>query len=537
MAKVDSYDTELRVDITPVGPDAGLTERVQTALPAHEGLREFAGERSRLFDVQLLHEDEKEREDDTVPSRFRATVYDYASARSSILEGDVDAPERASVTLSAYQPLPTAEEFAEAVAMIGRHEELGASLREERLRAYLPMPPLIPSELPDGRSERVVAVGLLPRGEGGYGSHEIVGVNMNSGEVVRFPNRAPANARAVDGTCGQPDANQPFISNTPGQVWITVSQGGTVLWKFLAVRPAASSGTNGSGVELRFVDYRGKRVLYRAHVPILNVKYKDDKCGPYRDWQNWESAIEADGKDVAPGFRLASSPATTILDTGSDKGNYTGVAVYVKGQEVVLVSEMQAGWYRYISEWRLHANGTIKPRFGFSAVTSSCVCNVHYHHVYWRLDFDLNTPGNNQVLEFNDPPIIGNSNWHEKKFEIRRFRDPGHHRRWRVRNSKTGETYDIVPGVDDNSAATMPDAPFGRGDVWILRYHPNEIDDGAVAIGPPYEAGLDSWINGESVDNQDVVIWYAAHFTHDINNEPPGSFGEIVGPDLVLVKW
>ncbi len=51
-----------------------------------------------------------------------------------------------------------------------------------------------------------------------------------------------------------------------GQVWITVTQGGTVLWKFLAVRPAASSGTRGSGVELRFVDYRGKRVLYRAHV-------------------------------------------------------------------------------------------------------------------------------------------------------------------------------------------------------------------------------------------------------------------------------
>src|SRR5262249_51752516 len=50
----------------------------------------------------------------------------------------------------------------------------------------------------------------------------------------------------------------------PGQVWITVKQG-TTLWKFLAVRPGASSGTNGSGVELRFVDYRGKRVLYNGH--------------------------------------------------------------------------------------------------------------------------------------------------------------------------------------------------------------------------------------------------------------------------------
>jgi hypothetical protein len=34
-------------------------------------------------------------------------------------------------------------------------------------------------------------------------------------------------------------------------------------------------------VELRYVDYKGKRVLYRAHVPILNVKYDGNACGPY----------------------------------------------------------------------------------------------------------------------------------------------------------------------------------------------------------------------------------------------------------------
>ena len=152
-----------------------------------------------------------------------------------------------------------------------------------------------------------------------------------------------------------------------GSVWVTVTQGGTAVWRFLVVRPAASSGTNGSGIELRYLDYRGKRVLYRAHVPILNVKYDGNACGPYRDWQNQEGMIQANGTDVAPGFRLCSAPAATILDTGNDAGNYLGVAIYVQGQEVVLVSEMQAGWYRYISQWRLHTDGTIRPRFGFSA--------------------------------------------------------------------------------------------------------------------------------------------------------------------------
>lgn len=247
--------------------------------------------------------------------------------------------------------------------------------------------------------------------------------------------------------------------------------------------------------------------------------------------------IQATGVDVAPGFRLCTAPAKTILETGSDAGNFLGVAIYVQGQEVVLVSEMQAGWYRYISEWRLHANGTIRPRFGFSAVQSSCVCNVHYHHAYWRLDFDIRTAANNRVREFNDPILVGSSNWHTKIYEIRRPRDPSRKRKWRVENTVTGESYDIIPGPNDGVATSSPDWPFPRGDVWVLRYHYNEIDDGVHATGPPYEAGIDSFVNGEPVSNNDVVVWYGAHFTHDLAAEPPGTFGEKVGPDLRPVNW
>jgi Cu2+-containing amine oxidase len=200
---------------------------------------------------------------------------------------------------------------------------------------------------------------------------------------------------------------------------------------------------------------------------------------------------------------------------------------------------MEAGWYRYVSRWRLHANGTIRPRFGFSAIQNPCVCNVHYHHVYWRLDFDIRTPGNNVVREFNDPclPGICPSNWHEKAFEIKRPRDPAHHRKWRVENTKTGEAYDIIPSAQDNLASAMPDAPFGRGDVWVLRYRATEIEDGVGHLGHPCEAGIDGFVGGESVKDTDVVIWYGAHFTHDVAAEPPGVFGDVVGPDLVPVKW
>ena len=333
----------------------------------------------------------------------------------------------------------------------------------------------------------------------------------------------------VHGLCGVlRSANQATASNgTAGQVWVTVKQGGQTLWRLLAVRPAASSGTNGSGIEFRFVDDKGKRVLHRAHVPILNVKYDADKCGPYRDWQCEEGMIQAQGTVAAPGFMLCGSPAQTIMDTGSDTGNFLGVGIFVQGSKIVLVSEMHAGWYRYISQWRLAANGTIRPRFGFAAVESQCVCNVHHHHAYWRLDFDIRTASNNRVRESNDPSLVGSAAWRTKSYEIRRPREYTRKRKWRVENTVTGEAYEIVPNPGDSLSSATPDAPYGRGDLWILRYRGNEIGDGVVAVGPPFEAGLDAWVNGEPVSNHDGVVWYGAHLTHDVHQAGPAQHGHI----------
>jgi hypothetical protein len=279
-------------------------------------------------------------------NRFRAVFYDYTNNRTVFATGNIAKATTLEVSESAIQPLPNQEEFDEAVSMLREHSELGPALRADRLTPYPPMPPLVGESLPDGRVERTIAVGVVPR-QGTQG-HEIAAVNMIQRKVIRFEpserGRAPLSSAAHNPICGQPVANQATAQGVAGSVWVTVTQGGSTVWKFLVVRPAASSGTNGSGIELRYVDYRGKRVLYRAHVPILNVKYDGDACGPYRDWQNEEGMIQANGSDVAPGFRLCNAPATTILDTGSDVGNYLGVAIYVRGQEVVLVSEMQAGW-------------------------------------------------------------------------------------------------------------------------------------------------------------------------------------------------
>lgn len=536
---IPSADLIVKTNAFGITPERAAV--LARSITRHRGVAKFLGRsRHRLLSFEILDaESEAKPARPTPPSCFRATFFDYTGNRTVYAIGNIKQPSKVTLAESNLQPLPSREEFDEAVSLLTKERELGALLKAKRIKPYPPMPPLITEELPDGTIERTIAIGLLP--SHGKLGHEIVGLNMIRNKALRFEEsergRAPLMAAAHNPICGLPYAAQQTARNTPGQAWVTVTQGGTVIWKFLAVRPAGSSGTNGSGIELRYVDYRGKRLLYRAHVPILNVKYDNNACGPYRDWQNEEGMLQAVGTDPVPGFRLCSTPATTILDTGSDVGNFLGVAIYVEGQEVVLVSEMEAGWYRYISQWRLHTDGTIRPRFGFSAVQSSCVCNVHHHHAYWRFDFDLRTASNNLVREFNDPPLFTGTNWHDKNYEIARPRDPSRKRKWRILNKVTGESYDLIPGAQDGVATAQPDWPFGQGDVWIVRYRATEIDDGVIATGPPYEANISQWVNGEPINGQDVVIWYGAHFTHDVNAEPPGEYGHIVGPDLKLVQW
>jgi hypothetical protein len=529
----------LKVTVTPFGPTREELQTIGERVLTLESVRKCIGRsRARLLYVEALDDDGAKERKPRPPSRFRATLYDDTSHRAILVDGNLRDARHVDITESALPPHPSNEEFAAAVKILRGDATFAAVFDSQQIETYQPIPSLALNELPDGRIERRIAVGLLPRG--GDAQHEIVAVDLARQRVIRFEEHLPANARPRNrGLCGVPhDANQATAAKgTAGQVWVTVTQGGQTLWRFLAVRPAASSGTNGSGIELRYVDYKGKRVLYRAHVPILNVKYDGNACGPYRDWQYQEGMIQATGADVTPGFRFCPAPAQTIIDTGSDTGNFLGVGIYVLFNEVVFVSEMEAGWYRYISQWRLHANGTIRPRFAFAAVESTCVCNVHHHHVYWRFDFDIRTAGNNRVREFNDPPLIGASKWHDKRFEIRRPRDFARKRKWRVENTLTGEGYEIVPNADDGVSTAMPDSPFGRGDVWVLRYRGSEIDDGVVAVGPPYEADIDRWVNGEAINDHDVVIWYGGHFTHDVNHEGPAQHGHIVGPDLKPVNW
>jgi hypothetical protein len=421
-----------------------------------------------------------------------------------VATGPVDDPSAAEIDESGSQPPPSEDELAEAVERLRSDDRVGSALRAERLLPYQAMPPLLNTVRPDGAVERTINVGLYAPDDNIR--HRFVAVNLVSGAVEHAPAGAPADSH---NDCGVPSRDGCAQGRRSGAVRVRMTEGSQRLWDLVVARPRISSGDVGSGVELKDVRYRGMAVLRRAHVPILNVEYDQsvdlEGCGPtYRDWQNEEACFHAEGQDVQPGYRACPEPAKTIFEASSDRGNFRGVAFYIRSRQLFMVSELRAGWYRYVSEWRLSPSGVMRPRFGFNGVRNPCTCKPHHHHAYWRFAFDVDGKPST-VDEFNDPALDGNTgNWHTIVRETRRRKSPSRQRKWRIRNPD-GKGYMLVPGDNDGTSDD-----FGVGDLWVVRRRPGEVSDSAESD----RARIGRFVNGQRVDGRALVVWYAGHFEH-----------------------
>ncbi len=526
--------------------------RVELSSEVQSKLR---GSKHRLVSFEYINvSDEAKSGPSLPPTRFIATFYNYTTDITVLAESDFAGREAVLVTTGAFDPGVSGEEIKDAYELIRADAQFAPMAAAKTLELYESMPGV--SNL---NGVRLVNVGVTNTATG---LNQIVGVSFKDNRVVRYENNAPPTSRAAPDACGIQSAGQGATgSGVAGQYQLTVSgkdRGAEPIWEMLVIRPSSSSGNSSerSGIEIRDVKYKSKSVLKRGHAPVLNVEYVNNVCGPYRDWQYSEGffAVPATGvtypNGTSGGIAVLGSGqiATTSVETRNDFGNFRGVAVYQQnsgsGNELVLVTEMNAGWYRYIMEWRFGPDGTIRPRYGFGSITSSCVCAPRNHHVYWRLDFDVVSPINNLFqVERGRKYLMPVTN------EAAILRNYATNRGFVIKNSTSDEAYSIFPGSNDGSVAG-PTGPvtdsFGRGDFWLMRFKgtaaaPQEIDD---PNGGSAAANLAPWVNAESLENQDLVLWYSAHqYRIDDASRPSLERPDIitgvhvVGPDIRPIRW
>jgi hypothetical protein len=301
------------------------------------------------------------------------------------------------------------------------------------------------------------------------------------------------------------------------------------VWSLCWISPHESSGIDGSGLELRDVSYKGRRVLRRAGVPLLNVSYDPGGCGSYRDWQHGLMDFDADGAGP-PGSRYAEPtrpPRTMCDDPDKDGGNFSGVAAEKTSNQLVLTTQLQSGPYRYTQKWSFREDGSIDARIAFTARVDPCNVKPHNHHAYWRLEFDIGGDAKDYAEEalHQDAGL----RWSRFLSEASRRNDPTRGSRWRVQSPSAQRGYEIVSAPENGTA----DA-WAAADLWVLKFHPEEIDDGGARQGPQGSAvQLDRYLDGESLDGANLVLWVHAMDRHEGSDRC-----RFVGPTLRPVgRW
>jgi hypothetical protein len=302
---------------------------------------------------------------------------------------------------------------------------------------------------------------------------------------------------------------------------------GNPIWEMCWLKPGLSSGPRGSGMELRQVHYRGQSVLKRAHAPMLFAEYTTSTC--YRDWKDDDARFLAEPAvrnqlGVSTVFPATTScdrsqhptqsygdcpfqlPGRTIADCFPNEG---GVAIEDSGTYVTLTTQYAAAWYQYTSRATFYANGAFDLQFGFGNNNGTNNGTTHWHHNYWRLDFDIDGAGNN-ALSIND--VLQTTEFTSLRSQT--GGPGGTERTWEVRNTQTGRGYRLAPGRNDY---TTPTNQSGRGfhlvDVIGTAYVANEYTDRGNTnnLG---DCGMlsENLANGQDIGGggagTDVVLYY-----------------------------
>jgi hypothetical protein len=314
------------------------------------------------------------------------------------------------------------------------------------------------------------------------------------------------------------------------------------IWEMCWLPPDQSVGADGSGMELRKVYFKGHLVFTRAHAPMLFAEYKDGAGGNcYRDWKNDTTPVLSD-KAVQNKLGLSVDPptATTSCDRSKDPTAsygtcayqlagypnatatcFSGVAIEDGGDSVTLTTQYRASWYMYSSRWTFFSNGNIEPAFGFGNNNGTYNSVTHWHHNYWRMEFDIDA-GNNTV----------STNGVDQSVEFSDLRNAtggagGGPKTWEVRNPVSGNGYKLVPGSSDYLVPTNESGRnFHTVDVMATQMHAGEYADRTDNPLGSCTMNKSALVNSESLLNTNIALYYHVSVRDSTaNNWPPGCSG------------
>lgn len=259
------------------------------------------------------------------------------------------------------------------------------------------------------------------------------------------------------------------------------AQSGSVTWGGWSLSYAVNS--NAEGLVLSGVKFNNRSVLRKISLPVMRVFYDGNGCGPYAD-------------------RIGPSSITPV--TWANNAQVVLREFTLNGQQWNEIGvRAQIGNYDIYQAYYLGADGTLDAHIYSKGL--QCRYN-HVHYPNWRIDVDLDGAANNVIER------VAGTGYEALGAEFNAAATSASNHQWRVRNSVTGMSLDVLPGFADFTIAdgnrNVPVTAYDRNTVFGRAYRASE--DIGWTVGPNTQV---PYGNGESIA-ADAVLWYEGYMPH-----------------------
>ncbi|HEV3261844.1 MAG TPA: hypothetical protein VG013_33650 [Gemmataceae bacterium] len=294
----------------------------------------------------------------------------------------------------------------------------------------------------------------------------------------------------------------------------------------------------------------GDTRLSDIFVPYHGHHYAGMEKTRFWDLSNFQfDLLEATRQDAGPHGELLGDPPVVVKEV-HDRGVIWKdhlIGVTRRGEELLLWGTLKAGNYAYIMQYGFRDDGSITCRLGATARNyPQAPLETHVHNALWRVDIDVDGPDHNSVLlmRHHSPKSRNTPMQSEDSHELfnggkEGWADwaPEEFTMLHVVNTKRlnamGEHmgYDLMPMRGGTSRH------FGG------EYEKCTLHDFYVTRSPHADSKPDDeldfkllptkYVNGESIVDTDVVLWYISSMHH----EPRSEDGKLVKDTNGRYRW
>ncbi len=247
------------------------------------------------------------------------------------------------------------------------------------------------------------------------------------------------------------------------------------------------------GLALANVEYRGNRILDKVSMPVLQVEFENDTCGPYAG--------------ILSGSSL-TGPIYNGCSDGLCRRSFTR-----NGEKIL---EVAASWHfadsMIYQVYFFSEHGYIEPRL----YSSDHQCRApHSHRVHWTFDFDIDGELNDQITK--NGTEIQTLEFDELNSGVTD---------WRIHDTVTGTQVSLTPYTDNGYLGTpLPHELAGR------KF--NLTESGRWYYGARGEIGDLFNTPLEDIAGSDTVLWYVSNISH---GPGPGGGWQASGPRVEVLN-